>query len=68
MNQRRLSVDSRLSGRLRERLVTVHRAPGYGALLANLVLERLVAPDASAYGDLENLAADAERRGYATIA
>lgn len=61
-------VDPDLTRRLREHLVAAHTMPGYGALLANVVLERFVAPDASAYAALEKLAADAERSGYATIA
>ena len=61
-------VDAALSRRLREHLVRLHEMPGHGALLANVVLERFVVPDESAYGSLENLAADAERSGYATIA
>lgn len=61
-------VDAVLSRRLREHLLTVHEAPGYGALLAGVVLERFVAPDAGSYGALETLAADARRAGYAIIA
>jgi ABC-type phosphate/phosphonate transport system substrate-binding protein len=61
-------VDAVLSLRLRERLVTLHEAPEYGALLTNVVLERFAVPDVNAYRGLENLASESERTGYATIA
>lgn len=61
-------VDAALSLRLRKRLVTLHEAPEYGALLTNVVLERFDVPDVNAYRDLENLARESERTGYATIA
>ena len=61
-------VDGSQVRRLRERLVGLHDAPGGGALLTNVVLQRFEGPDVTAYAGLENLAADAERSGYATIA
>ena len=61
-------VDAALSLRLRERLTTLHESPPYGALLANVVLERFAVPDVTAYRNLEKLAAESERAGYATIA
>lgn len=62
------NVDAALAGRLSERLLTLHESPAYGAMLADVVLERFVAPDIGAYPALETLAADAERAGYAIIA
>lgn len=61
------TVDAVLARRLREHLVALHGAPGYRALLANVALERFMVPDVDAYASLEDLAADAERSGYATI-
>jgi ABC-type phosphate/phosphonate transport system substrate-binding protein len=61
-------VDPDLVRRLRERLVAVHAMPAYAALLADVMLERFVAPDEGAYAGLEKLATDAERSGYAIIA
>jgi ABC-type phosphate/phosphonate transport system substrate-binding protein len=61
-------VDPKVTGRLREVLLGLHERPEYGAALTEVVLERFEAPDVTAYSSLENLAADAERTGYATIA
>jgi ABC-type phosphate/phosphonate transport system substrate-binding protein len=62
------SVDAVLSRRLRERLVSLHEAPGYRALLSEVLLERFAVPDVGSYGALERLASDAGRAGYAIIA
>jgi len=61
-------VDVAVTRSLRDVLLGAHERPEYGALLTDVVLERFVAPDVTAYSALENLAADAERTGYATIA
>jgi ABC-type phosphate/phosphonate transport system substrate-binding protein len=60
-------VDAAVVGRLRDHLLAVHRQPGYRPLLADVLLERFVAPDASAYRDLERLESFAMERGYAAI-
>lgn len=61
-------VDAIVSRRLREHLLAAHEMPGYAALLANVALERFVAPDVDAYRDLENMARESERAGYVAIA
>lgn len=61
-------VDAILCRRLHEHLLAVHEMPAYAALLANVALERFVAPDVNAYRELEDIAVESERAGYATIA
>jgi ABC-type phosphate/phosphonate transport system substrate-binding protein len=61
------NVDHAVVGRLRDRLVDSHKSASYKPLLDGVLLERFVAPDVEAYGGLERLAREAERRGYVSI-
>jgi ABC-type phosphate/phosphonate transport system substrate-binding protein len=60
-------VDPAIVSRLREHLLGVHQLPPYRALLADVLLERFVVPDAAAYRELERLETYAVVRGYAAI-
>jgi ABC-type phosphate/phosphonate transport system substrate-binding protein len=60
-------IDPEVVDRLRKHLLRVHELPGYGALLASVLLARFVAPDAAAYQATERLRETAERAGYAAI-
>jgi ABC-type phosphate/phosphonate transport system substrate-binding protein len=61
------SIEPAVVGRLQEHLLRVHGRPGYGALLASVLLSRFVAPDVAAYQATERLRESAERAGYAAI-
>jgi ABC-type phosphate/phosphonate transport system substrate-binding protein len=52
---------------LREHLASLHERLGYAPLLADVLLERFVAPDPGAYAALEDLARFAAGRGYVDI-
>jgi hypothetical protein len=53
--------------RLRDALVRIHERPGYAPLLADVLLERFVAPDVAAYAALEDMQRAAESVGYGEI-
>jgi len=53
--------------RLRDALVRIHERPGYAPLLADVLLERFVAPDVAAYAALEDMQRAAESVGYCEI-
>ena len=53
--------------RLRDHLSHIHERPEYTALLAATLLTRFAAPQLRDYEVLENMAAEAEARGYAII-
>ena len=61
------AVDPAVVDALRARLVGLHRDASYAPLLADVLLERFVAPDLPAYAALEAMAAYARERGYETI-
>jgi ABC-type phosphate/phosphonate transport system substrate-binding protein len=61
-------VDSGVIARLRQQLFDLHTRPAYAALLADVLLQRFVEPDLPAYGQLEEMARFAARRGYEAIA
>jgi ABC-type phosphate/phosphonate transport system substrate-binding protein len=58
---------ARIVETLAARLRSLHESPAYAPLLADVLVERFVAPDLGAYAALEAMAAFAVRRGYETI-
>jgi ABC-type phosphate/phosphonate transport system substrate-binding protein len=60
-------IEASVVARLRSRLVGLHRVPGYAPLLADVLVERFVVPEPSAYEALEAMARRAADRGYAEI-
>lgn len=60
-------IDPRIVDTLRERLVAIHASPEYAPLMADVLLERFVAPEPDAYHALEAMAELAVERGYETI-
>jgi ABC-type phosphate/phosphonate transport system substrate-binding protein len=60
-------IDAAAVGALRGHLTTIHDREDYAPLLAEVLLERFVIPDLTAYGRLESMARFAVERGYATI-
>ena len=60
-------ADDASIARLRETLTAIHERPDYAPLLADVLVERFVAPDAAAYANLEAMARGAEAAGYAEI-
>jgi hypothetical protein len=60
-------ADEASVSRLRETLTAIHERPGYTPLLADVLVERFVAPDAASYAELETMARTAGAAGYATI-
>ena len=53
--------------RLRDRLLSVHEAPGYASLLADVLVARFVRPDVPGYAVFEAIASCAIAHGYAEI-
>ena len=60
-------ADDGMVARLREALPCIHERPGHAALLADVLLERFVAPDEASYSQLEAMAREAEAAGYSAI-
>lgn len=60
-------IDPEVVTALRRQLFRVNELPVYRALLDDVLLQRFVAPDASAYAETERMRESAERAGYATI-
>ena len=61
------SIGGSVVMRLRDQLVGIHRDAAYAPLLADVLLERFVVPDRSAYRSLEAMADVAIARGYEEI-
>jgi ABC-type phosphate/phosphonate transport system substrate-binding protein len=60
-------IDSRIVEGLRSRLVSLQGSPEYAPMLADVLLERFVAPDPDAYGILESIARLAVEQGYEAV-
>lgn len=60
-------VDREIVDRLGEQLAGIHLVPAYAPLLADVLLERFVAPDVASYRCFESMARFAGERGYDTI-
>ena len=60
-------IDSSVVDRLRDFLVNLHGDPRFGPLLADVLLDRFVAPDIGAYGELEKMAEFAAVKGFVNI-
>lgn len=60
-------IDPGVVASLHSRLLGIHESNAYAPLLADVLVERFVAVDASEYRTLEQIAAFAVERGYAEI-
>ena len=61
------AIAAEIVSRLREHLAGLHEQPAYASLLAEVLVERFVAPAVQAYGALEAMAQFAAERGYGEI-
>ncbi len=61
------SIDPLIVETLRARLISLHEAPAYESLLADVLLLRFVVPEMASYGELEQMSSQSIRLDYGTI-